>query len=90
MARLRRVVRHGVVFVAVAAGCLPIAALVTIALLPLWSAIEDKWRIESVGHSGPAGWCYLSVYLVLTLGALTLTGRTLSDNRRQRSRPGGE
>ncbi len=37
----------------------PIAIVVTIALLPFWSWIESMSEIESIGHSGPAEWCYL-------------------------------
>ena len=50
---------------------LPVTFFVTIALLPLWSAIERRYGIESVGHSGPADWCFWTVfvvYLAVTLG----------------------
>ena len=50
---------------------LPVTIFVTIALLPLWSAIERRYGIESVGHSGPADWCFWTVfvvYLAVTLG----------------------
>jgi hypothetical protein len=43
----------------------PLAFAVTIRLLPLWSWIEAKFAVESVGHSGPAGWCYLAVYIFI-------------------------
>jgi hypothetical protein len=51
----------------IAAGlaALPVALVVTIVLLPLWSWIEAAFGIEAVGHSGPAGWCYLATYLVI-------------------------
>ncbi len=42
----------------------PIAIVVTITLLPLWSWIESMFEIESMGHSGPAEWCYLTSYLI--------------------------
>jgi hypothetical protein len=41
---------------------LPAAAIFTIMLFPLWSWIEDTFGIESVGHSGPAEWCYLLIF----------------------------
>ena len=50
---------------------LPVTFFVTIALLPLWSAIERRYGIESVGHSGAADWCFWTVfvvYLAVTLG----------------------
>lgn len=43
---------------------LPVAFLATMALLPLWSAVEQRTGIESVGHSGPASWCFSLVFLV--------------------------
>ena len=49
----------------------PVTFFATIALLPLWSAIERRYGIESVGHSGPADWCFWTVfviYLAATLG----------------------
>lgn len=49
---------------AVLVVCLPIAFIVTIMLLPLWSWIEATYSIESVGHSGPADWCFYAVYTV--------------------------
>ena len=49
----------------------PVTFFTTVALLPLWSAIERRYGIESVGHSGPADWCFWMVfviYLAVTLG----------------------
>jgi len=49
----------------------PIAILVTIAFLPFWSWIETVFGIESIGHSGPAEWCYLVSYvMILTCASL--------------------
>ena len=45
----------------------PIAFAVTIALLPLWSWIEATFKIESVGHSGPAEWCYWTIYIIILI-----------------------
>lgn len=42
--------------------CVPLAAAVTIVLFPVWSWLEARFAIESVGHSGPADWCYGVVY----------------------------
>ena len=42
---------------------LPVAFVVTMMLVPVWSAIERRWGIESVGHSGPAPWCYSVVFV---------------------------
>ena len=43
----------------------PIAIAVTITLLPFWSWVESISEIESVGHSGPAEWCYLMSYIII-------------------------
>ncbi len=48
----------------------PVAVVITIALLPLWSWLEATLKIESLGHSGPAEWCYLVSYLAV-LGCAT-------------------
>ena len=42
----------------------PVTFFATIALLPLWSEIERRYGIESVGHSGPADWCFWVVFLI--------------------------
>jgi hypothetical protein len=41
----------------------PVAFVLTMMLVPLWSAIERRWGIESVGHSGPAPGCYSAVFV---------------------------
>jgi hypothetical protein len=48
--------------------CLPVAVLLTLLLLPLWSWIQLKTAITAVGPSGPAPWCFVLVY-ALTAGA---------------------
>ena len=53
-----------------AAAALPLSAVTTLALLPLWRLVEERYGIESVGHSGPADWCFILIYaLYLTAGA---------------------
>jgi len=47
----------------------PLSIVITILLLPLWRWLEATTGIESVGHSGPAEWCYAAVFLVLVAGA---------------------
>jgi len=42
----------------------PIAMFATIALIPFWSWIESSLQIESIGHSGPAEWCYVVTYVI--------------------------
>ena len=45
--------------------CLPFAFIITVFTNPFWLWIENTFSIESVGHSGPAEWCYITVYLLL-------------------------
>jgi hypothetical protein len=51
--------------VALSVAALPIALLATFLLSPVWGWFEAKTGIESLGHSGPATWCFGAVYLVL-------------------------
>lgn len=44
---------------------LPLAAVMTIFALPFWSFLEGNIGVESVGHSGPAPWCYVATYLAV-------------------------
>ena len=43
----------------------PLSIVVTIVLSPFWSWLEASTGIESLGHSGPAEWCYLVIFLLL-------------------------
>ena len=54
----------------------PVTFFATIALLPLWSEIERRYGIESVGHSGPADWCFWVVF-VIYLGVALAVARPL-------------
>lgn len=52
----------------------PPSVMATIVLVPLWRWFERVAGIESIGHSGPAGWCYVFVYAVM---AAALARRSL-------------
>jgi len=70
--------RHVAVALGIAVVCLPAAFILTFLLLPLWSWIEATYKIESVGHSGPADWCFWAVYallIALSLGVYVLKAR---------------
>ena len=45
----------------------PLALILTFLLYPFWSWLDVIGGIESLGHSGPAAWCYELVYLVLVV-----------------------
>lgn len=68
---MRRWLVRFLVVLAILAVSMPPAFMLTIALLPLWSHIEATYGIESVGHSGPADWCFELVYaaVVVLVGA---------------------
>jgi len=51
---------------------LPVTFYLTMVLMPLWSEIERRWGIESVGHSGPADWCFLTVFACVVTISLTV------------------
>jgi hypothetical protein len=44
---------------------MPVTVLLTILLAPLWTWIEATYGIESIGHSGPADWCFEAVFAIV-------------------------
>jgi hypothetical protein len=62
--------RHLALALGIAVVCVPAAFILTILLLHLWSWIEATSKIESIGHSGPADWCFEAVYVLLAAPAL--------------------
>ena len=52
---------------AVLLAYVPLSLVVTFISLPVSSWLEATYGIGSVGHSGPAEWCYVVVYGVLNL-----------------------
>jgi hypothetical protein len=71
---VRRSIRILMVSLGLLLLCAPLAAALTIALFPVWSWLEARFGVESVGHSGPADWCYGVVYagcvIVIASGVL--------------------
>ncbi|ANG62837.1 hypothetical protein A8C75_10315 [Marinobacterium aestuarii] len=70
-------IRAGVCFkwLAVLLALIPLALLLTLLLMPLWSWLEAGLAIELVGHSGPASFCYVLVYSLLAVPAAILVWR---------------
>ena len=58
----------------------PLSVLITIVLAPLWRWLEAATGIEAIGHSGPAAWCYVLVFLAQSALA---GGMVLREARRQ-------
>lgn len=75
MSRLRRVLPGVVGLLAIVLLALPPAVAATVVLMPLWSRIEASTGIESVGHSGPATWCYLASWVGLSALLAALAAR---------------
>ena len=69
-------IRRLVVFVVVLLMTVPAAIIMTILAMPFFAWIEARFGVEAVGHSGPAEWCYVSVYVTL-LAAFTLGSQRL-------------
>ena len=59
--------RHGAAAIGVLLVSLPMSAVLTLAMLPVWRWLEARYGIESVGHSGPADWCYAVMFVTCVL-----------------------
>jgi hypothetical protein len=79
------VVRHLVAGIGILLISIPLSVAVTLAMLPVWQWFEDRFEIESVGHSGPAEWCFLLMFLgcvsVSTALYLFIIGRTRRESQ---------
>jgi hypothetical protein len=80
-------VRRLLVFVIVLFMTVPAAIVTTILAMPLFAWIEARFGVEAVGHSGPAEWCYVSVYVTM-LAAFTLGSQRLVSRLRSPSAAG--
>lgn len=58
--------------IAVAALLLPVAFIATILTFPFWRWTESTFQVEAIGHSGPAEWCYWTVYAMCLGVAITV------------------
>jgi len=50
---------------AIILAVIPISILITILLSPFWSRFEKVTGVESFGHSGPANWCFVVIFLII-------------------------
>lgn len=77
-----RVVRIAVVAIVLLVSG-PLSVMLTLLLMPFWRWFEAGSGIESVGHSGPAAWCYGASFLVclavLGLGGLRMARTSSHD-----------
>ena len=82
---MRPLARALVPMLAVVLISAPVGVVLTLLLLPFWSWLEESYAVESVGHSGPAEWRYMTVdVLLVATGGLVVA---LSRRRRARPRP---
>jgi hypothetical protein len=65
-------IRHGLAVLTIVLVSVPASVLFTLLLMPLWRWLEQNFGIESVGHSGPAEWCFGAMFVacVVALGSL--------------------
>ena len=75
-----------VIGLAIALLALPTAFGITLVMMPTWLWIEKQTGLESAGHSGPAGWCYLTTYFVIVGGCALLWSANV--RRRDRDKEG--
>jgi len=57
--------RRACISVLILVLAMPVTFILTILLSPLWSWIEATYGIESMGHSGPADWCFWLIFTIL-------------------------
>ncbi|MEY4510835.1 MAG: hypothetical protein RLZZ450_2957 [Pseudomonadota bacterium] len=67
---MRKVMLRGLAVVASLVVAIPISLVTTFVLWPLWSWVEQRLGIESIGHSAPAQWCFVAAYAVLALAVV--------------------
>lgn len=48
----------------------PVSLFLTLMLVPFWRWCEASTGIETIGHSGPADWCYLAVFALIVFAFL--------------------
>lgn len=73
--------RKGLNYLSICIVPLPVAAIVTILLVPFWRWFEATTQIESIGHSDPANWCFAGVYFLLLAASCGVWFRTRSKGR---------
>ena len=78
----KRAIRKGLAVLATLLVSVPVSAFLTLLLMPVWRWLEEHTGIESVGHSGPAEWCFGVTFVacVVVLASLyAFRGRSAAD-----------
>lgn len=61
-----------ILFPAIFVGAVPLAFIVTFLFCPFWGLLESLTGVESLGHSGPAAWCFYTVYGLIVSASLVM------------------
>jgi hypothetical protein len=80
---MRRFLKVSLAVLGILLLCVPITFVTAFLLTPLWSWIEARYGIESLGHSGPAEWCFLATFVVLALVCLSTLALVFKTHRRK-------
>lgn len=48
-------------------ACVPVSVTTTLIASPVWKRVEKLTGINAIGHFGPAGWCFVVVYIASLL-----------------------
>ena len=67
---MRLLGRRVLISAAILGVCVPVSFVAGVLTFPFWSWIEDRFGVEAVGHSGPAEWCYWTIYGLVAAGGL--------------------
>jgi len=62
--------KHVAAALGIVVAALPLSVMATLAMIPVWRWLEASTGFESIGHSGPATWCFVVVFAVMLM-ALT-------------------
>jgi hypothetical protein len=75
--------RTALVGVGIAVVNLPVAGIATFLAMPFWRWFEETTAIESIGHSGPADWCFVAVYALTVATSLGFWATSYFHGRRR-------
>ena len=56
--------RHLSAGLAILLSGIPLSIGATLLMWPFWKWLERTTGLEAAGHSGPAEWCYLAIFVI--------------------------
>jgi hypothetical protein len=62
---MRNILTSSLKWIGILVILVPVAIIITLLIVPFWSWLESASGLESIGHSGPAEWCYFVIYTLL-------------------------